>query len=124
MQTDAITDAVSDAISAVSAALPSQAAAIGVEGVRKTATGTRRIRGLIASAVVSSGFADPLGELSTVSETKAKTVIFPKFGTGGWFDRTPPRDGDIFTLDNREKYAVFSVQEQANAYYKIGIRQC
>jgi len=124
MTTDAITDAVSDAIAAVSAALPSQGTSIGVEGVRKTETGSRRVRGLIHSAVVTSGFSDPLGEISTASETKVKTVIFTKCGDGGWFDATPPRDGDTFKLDNGELYAVFSVEEKANAYYKVGIRKC
>lgn len=124
MQTDLLTDAVLGAVNAVKAVMPSQAPSIAVSGVRKTATGTRPVRGLLTSCTTSSGFNDPLGELSASSGDKLITVLVPKRGEGAWFDATDPQEGDVLTLEDGDKYAVISVDETRGLYYKIGARKC
>ena len=124
MKTDMLTDAVLSAVKAVRDAIPSQAPSVAVSGVRKTATGTRPVRGLITSCTISSGFSDPLGELAASSADKLVTVLVPKRGEGAWFDATDPLEGDGLTFEDGERYAVVSVSETRGLYYKIGARRC
>lgn len=124
MTPDILSDAVALAAKAVKAAIPSQATAIAVSGVRKTAAGTRPVRGLLTAIVSGSGFSDTLGEMSAGSGIHSISLIIPKSGDGGWFDTTDPQEGDILTLEDGRKFSVYSVTETRGVYYKIEARQC
>lgn len=123
MTPDILTDAVAMAAKAVKAAIPSQAPTVAVSGVRKTAAGTRPVRGLLTAISSGSAFADPLGD-SLGSSLKTISLIVPKCGEGGWFDETDPQEGDILTIEDGRKFAVTTVTETRGVYYKIEARQC
>lgn len=124
MATDAVTAAVVSAVAAVADALPSQHAVFAVSGERREAGVVRSVRGTVSAVYVSNGLGDPLGDGGVATDRQVRTVLFPKFGDGGWFDATPPRPGDIFTLESGADFAVSAVEERAGAYYRAEIRQC
>lgn len=124
---DALADAVAAAVEAVKASIPSQALSLSVTGSRPAAEAggaARPVRGCVTALVLSSGNADPLGELSTGTGAKSVSLLVPKSGDGAWFDATDPMPGDVLGTADGARYSVTSAEAVRGVYYKIGARQC
>lgn len=124
MTPDILSDAVNLAAKAVKSAMPSQAPAVAVSGVRKSGTGSRPVRGLLTSIVLQSGFDEPILDRSSGTSRKSLNFLVPKAGDGAWFDVTDPQEGDLLTLEDGTKFAITTVAEVRGVYFKIGARQC
>lgn len=119
---DALTDAVISARDAIAQAIPSQAPAIAIVGVREAADGTTRpLRATIRSVTLAAGGADVLGDFSAATTSQARTFLVPR---SEWPDPTPPRDTDMVTTFDGERYAVKAVQNVRDVYWKLEVRSC